>query len=167
MQWQAPIHARSIERLPSWLQDVFRTVPQARHILADIERSNRVRDQVPLELFLGAQDRDEARCAEDMVGGYPVGISYGVLTESRGGRRFVVAIFSHGEVCGASTCSIYFLMQRSGRWRFAGDAGGVDVSFAGQTARGFPVFMIHDHGAPCPYRWNGARFWSSSTCPDW
>jgi hypothetical protein len=166
-QWQAPAQARSIERLPPWLRDAFHAVPRTRDILADIQRHDDNRDRLRLELFLSAGDLDEARRAEDMVGGYPVRVSYGVLTEGHGGRRFVLATFFHGYTCGASSCSIYFLMQRSGRWRFAGEAGGVDVSFAGQAVRGFPVFMIHDRGDPCPYRWNGAQFWGSSGCRDW
>jgi hypothetical protein len=165
-QWQAPVQERPIERLPSWLRDAFQAVPDIRDVLVQIERRNQENDRLRLELFLGAQDREEARQAEDMLGGRPVNIAYGVLTEGHGGRRFVVAIFSHSEVCGASSCEIYFLMQRSGRWRIAGGAIGADVSFAGQFARGFPVFIIHDLGDRCPYRWNGASFGRSSTCRD-
>jgi hypothetical protein len=102
-----------------------------------------------------------------MVGGYPVRVSYGVLMEGHGGRRFVVAMFEHGDICGSAGCDIVFLMQRSGRWRFVGDGSGDGISFAGQSARGFPVFVTYSQGDPCPYRWNGVRFWSSSTCRGW
>jgi hypothetical protein len=165
-QWQAPVQARSVALLVAAL-DVGEDVASVGNSLEGVAQPGwQPLDRRRLELFLGAQDREEARRAEDMLSGYPLRVSYGVLTEGRGGRRFVVAIFFHREVCGASSCAIYFLMQRSGRWRFAGDASGVDVSFAGQSAHGFPVFIIHDLGDRCPYRWNGTRFWWSSTCRD-
>ena len=82
------------------------------------------------------QTQEEQCRAYALARGYRVHVSYGILTEGSGGRRFVVAMFEHAYTCGSYGCTILFLMQRSGRWRFAGDGGGDGISFAGESARG-------------------------------
>jgi hypothetical protein len=163
-EWRETEEGQPIERLPSWLRDTFRAVPEIREFLADIESRNDTSEQLRFELFAAARNLNDALRVEEMPNSDPVYISYGDVAEARGRRRFVVAMFSHLDTCASIGCEIRILIQEAGRWRLAGEAQGDEVSFEERRMRGYPVLVIYSRGEPCYYRWNGATFSNRRGC---
>src|SRR6266436_1455733 len=58
--WQEPDEGQPSERLPSWLRDELRAVPEIRELLARIESSDDTSEQLRFELFAAARDLHDA-----------------------------------------------------------------------------------------------------------